>query len=170
MAIFNKNVQSGKNEEDNKRYKGSKKNGGDDKKGIDAANKLAIQGIHTLSGDNVHQIANGIISEGALGALLNSHINEGIGNLSACNDSLENQNINFWANQNHNEFNRADTGTQHRHRTTGQNSVLSNQVNLTKHIMSLDEVEISDQNGKDGWKNPKSPTTIQKMKQNNQSR
>ena len=50
-----------------------------------------MQGIHTLSGDNVtHNGANGIISENTLGVLVNSHINEGLGTLSACNQSFEN--------------------------------------------------------------------------------
>ena len=64
----------------------------------------------------------------------------------------------YWTNQANIEANRTDTGTTTHNRTTGQNSVLSNQVNLTKHIMSLDEVEISEQTGNDMvWKNSKSP-------------
>ncbi len=72
--------------------------------------------MHTLSGANVAAAGTvGIISEGALGALVNSHINEGMGNLSSCNESFENQNnILYWTNQNHNqhhEVNRAEAGT-----------------------------------------------------------
>ena len=76
---------------DNKRYALGKKKqtvGGDQ----ELSNKLVVQGIHTLSGDNVHQVGGtaNIIPEGTLGALVNSHINEGLGNLSSCNESFEN--------------------------------------------------------------------------------
>jgi hypothetical protein len=76
----------------------------------------------------------------------------------------------LWANQNlnQNQANRVEAGTtQQHHRTAGQNSMLSNQVNLTKHIMSLDEVEITDRTGNDlMWNNAKSPLNGQKFKTN----
>ena len=104
-ATFIKNGQNGvkpkdhQSQTDNKRYNGNKKKGTEDSsQNQDTIKKLTIQGVHTLSDDNVHQHANGIISEGALGALINSHINEGIGNLSACNQSFENTNMAYWTN------------------------------------------------------------------------
>lgn len=55
----------------------------------EAHKKMAAAGIHTLSGDDVHVHTNGLLSDGALGQLINSHINEGMS--SNFNNSVEQQ-------------------------------------------------------------------------------
>ena len=100
-------------------------------------------GPQVLSAVNAPQQA--LISENALTTLINSHINDcsdhnyNVPNINDFNESSENQAF-FIRN---NEIQK------------DKNSVLSNQARLTNHIMSLDEVDISNETHEWNGKSPK---------------
>ena len=131
------------NDKLNKRYNNKKKSG------HAQYNTKPPTGVgpQVLSAANATQQA--LISDGHLTALINSHINDGSENYKVPtvndfdNESFEQQA--FWVRDN--EIHK------------DKNSMLSNQAQarLTKHVMSLDEVGISDEGGNGSNWNTKSP-------------
>ena len=130
------------NDKMNKRYNKQKKSG------HAQYNTKTGVGPQVLSAANATQQA--LISDGHLTALINSHINDGSDTHKVPtmndfdNESFEQQA--FWVRNN--EIHK------------DQNSMLSNQAQqarLTNHVMSLDEVDISNEAGNESNWNTKSP-------------